>query len=99
MKTLLVRLAVPLILLLAAGCQTHRGEPSWRCGQALISLEEAQNLMASCQVTAISQPHSGPVLLTLRNASTVCFRQPRLDWVFSEARNSCPSANITETTE
>lgn len=103
MKALLAILTISGMLLGVPACQTPH-EPAkaplpWRCGDKLIPLDEAKALMATCQVTAIYQAHQGPVALTLVGGNSVCFHQPRIDWVFFDARRACPSANITETTE
>ena len=103
MKVLVALLTVFGIVLAVPACQTPHGPSKaplpWRCGDKLIPLDEAKTLMAACQVTAIYQAHQGPVAIDLVGGDSVCFHQPRIDWVFFEARRACPSANITETTE
>jgi hypothetical protein len=53
---------------------------------AVVSLDEAKHYIVSSEVALVSQPHEGEVAMLLRSGSTVCFTQPRLDWVMSFAR-------------
>ena len=85
-----------LVFGLATSCAAtqRKDELPWQCASALVSLDHAKKLMRECKVTQINQPHQGPVLLSLTDKTTVCFIQPSIDWVFSQAKAACPSADI-----
>ena len=54
--------------------------PNWNECRA-ISLEEARRVLLAQNVVSVWQPHEGDVAMVLASGDSVCFAQPRLDWV------------------
>ena len=62
------------------------------CGDKYVSYQEAARLIKACQIPVLFQSHEGPVLLQLKDGSSVCVKQPHIDLLPRLAATVCPQS-------
>lgn len=66
--------------------------PAPRCEDGEISEDRAREMIESCVVEVMFQPHEGPVAMQMRNGRSYCANQSALDSLPRLAISSCPNS-------
>ena len=64
------------------------------CGDRYVDATEAVQLIQNCKIPLMFQPHEGPVILQLTDGTSVCSRQPKIDYLPRVAAVACPQFPI-----